>query len=159
MEPMQPSPVLPSGDLSQPSLSDLAASTNEMLELAINEVAHRAFNLGCMIGLLPAVIFAAVIFLSTGFSLIGTALAVVLGVVSAIAFANLAAMITRNNTARRIYRDTILPEIEQSLRTAGIERQFFDLAARESLAPSAALYPFLNPSVSHDTNITDGEND
>lgn len=153
-------PSIPSsGDTPTFSLAGLAESANERLEHAVNEATHQAFNLGCLIGLLPAAIFAVVIFLSTGFSFIGTAMAVVIGIVSAIAFANLAAMITRNNTLRRTYRDVILPELEQSLTHAGIDRHVFDLAARESLSPSAALYPFVGPPAETITNTPDGEED
>jgi hypothetical protein len=156
---MHPTSFTSSGETPIFSPTELAESANEKLEQAVNEATHRAFNLGCLVGLLPAVIFALVIFLSTGFSFIGTAMAVVLGIVSAMAFANLAAMITRNNTVRNTYTNMILPEIEQSLSNAGVERQVFDQAARESLSPSAALYPFVGPAIPDAPIPSDGEDD
>jgi hypothetical protein len=125
------------------SLPEMAQDANTRLENTIGDATQQAFNLGCLIGMMPAVIFSVVIFLATGFSLIGASMAVVLGVVSAIAFANLAAMITRQNTMKRAYRETINPGINNTLQAAGIARSDFDRVARETLPPSAPLVVFL----------------
>jgi hypothetical protein len=126
-------------------LVKLAEATNAELEEAVNQATHQAFNLGCLLGLLPAVIFAVVIFLVSGFSLIGSLMAIVLGLTGAIAFANLAAMITRRNTANRKYQNEVAPSLARRLAEAGFTRAEFDLAARQTLSPTAPLSAFIQP--------------
>lgn len=123
--------------------AQLAISANEALDSAVNQATHQAFNLGCLIGLLPAAIFSLVMFFITGFSLIGAFMAIIIGIIGAIAFANLAAMFTRRNTTRRVYRDTIAPNIERTLKANGVSRADFDNSAGETLDSSAPLYEFL----------------
>ena len=124
-------------------LAELAEIENARLEEAASAVTHQAFNLGCFVGLLPGGIFVLVTFLLTGFSLIGAAIALVLILVGLIAFANLAAMLARRNTIRRVYRDESSGEIERALEAANLSRDQFDQVARRVLPPQAALYSFL----------------
>lgn len=133
----------PADDASEFNLVGLADRANETLETAVNEAAHQAFNLGCLIGLLPALLFAFITFLITGFSIIGAFVVVVLSITGTIAFANLAAMVTRRNTLKRVYRDIVEPEINRSLHRAGIARLQFDEAASLYLAPTALLAEFI----------------
>lgn len=125
------------------TLADLAESANEKLEAAVIEATHQAFNLGCLVGLVPAVVFAVITFIIAGFSVIGVAIAVVLALIGLIAFANLAAMITRRNTMHQKYFREILPEIELILRQQGFTPEEFEAAARRALPPAAMLVEFL----------------
>lgn len=125
------------------TLSDLAEAENARLEEAASIVTQQAFNQGCFVGLLPGGIFLVVIFIVTGFSIIGAAIALVLIIIGLIAFANLAAMLARRNTIRRVYHDQCLGEIERTLNEAGLTRQQFDEVARRVLSPQAALYGLL----------------
>jgi hypothetical protein len=142
IDPLSPTAA---SDPVSPALTGLITEANETLETAVNQATHAAFNLGCLMGLLPAVIFAVVTFLVTGFSLIGAAMAVVLGITGAVAFANLAAMITRRNTLRRTYHEHVRPDITRALAQSGHSQAEFEQAARQTLTPSAPLYLFINP--------------
>lgn len=132
------------------TLAGLAESANEKLETAVIEATNQAFNLGCLVGLAPATIFAIITFIVAGFNVIGAAIAVVLAVIGLIAFANLAAMITRRNTMRQKYIREILPEIELILRQQGFTPEEFEAAARRTLPPAAMLVEFL-PQLPNDS--------
>jgi hypothetical protein len=124
-------------------LSELAETENARLEDAASLVTQQAFNQGCFVGLLPGGIFLLVMFFVTGFSIIGAAIALVLILTGLIAFANLAAMLARRNTIRRVYREQSQGEIERALQAANLSRPQFDDVARQVLAPQAALYGLL----------------
>ncbi len=125
------------------TLAGLAESANEKLETAVIEATNQAFNLGCLVGLAPAVIFAIITFIVAGFNVIGAAIAVVLAVIGLIAFANLAAMITRRNTMRQKYIREILPEIELALRQHGFTSEEFETVARQTLPAASMLAAFI----------------
>ena len=124
-------------------LTELAEAENTRLEEAASTVTQQAFNLGCLVGLLPGGILVVATFFLIGFSVIGAAIALVLMLIGLIAFANLAAMLARRNTIRRIYRDQSQVEIETTLRETGLTRDQFDEIARRVLPSQAALYAFL----------------
>lgn len=124
-------------------LTELAETENAHLEDAASTVTQQTFNLGCLVGLLPGVIFLLISILLTGFSVIGAAISLVLILIGLIAFANLAAMLARRNTIRRIYHDQSQGEIEHALQQAGLNREQFNRVARQTLHPQAALYSFL----------------
>jgi hypothetical protein len=131
------------------TLTELAEAENARLEEAASQVTQQAFNLGCAVGLLPGALVLIVTLLLTDFSVIALALSVVLIVIGLIAFANLAAMLARRNTIRRVYREQGQAELEQKLRDIGFTRSQFDQVARQVLPPQAALYSFLaNPQIS-----------
>ena len=124
-------------------LTELAETENRRLEDAASTVTQQAFNLGCFVGLLPGVIFVLVTFILIGFSFIGAAIALVLMLIGVVAFANLAAMLARRNTFRRIYRDQSQGEIESVLHHAGLTQDQFDVLAHQVLPSQAALLTFL----------------
>jgi hypothetical protein len=124
-------------------LTELAETENARLEDGASSATQQAFNLGCLVGLLPGAIFILATFLLTGFSIIGAAITLVLMLTGLIAFANLAAMLARRNTTRRLYRDKSQGEIETALQEAGLSRDQFDEIARQVLPSRAALYTFL----------------
>jgi hypothetical protein len=125
-------------------VASLVETENARLEEAASPVTHQAFNLGCLVGLLPGGIFLLAILLLTDVSFIGVAIALVLILMGLIAFANLAAMLARRNTILRVYRDQTQDEIERSLQEAGVSRAQFDELARQMLPPQAAMYGFLS---------------
>jgi predicted lipid-binding transport protein (Tim44 family) len=127
-------------------LTGQAEAENARLEEAASAVTQQAFNLGCLVGLLPGGIFVVATFLLIGFSVIGAAIALVLMLIGLIAFANLAAMLARRNTIRRVYRDQSQGEIETALQEAGLTRDQFDAVAQHALPSHAALYPFVTIS-------------
>lgn len=125
----------------------LAESINESLEDAAGEASNRAFNLGCLAGVLPAGLVLVIIIFVTGFSLIGAAMVLVLTVMGMMAFANLAAAIARKNTLRRTYHDSLQPQITRELSLAGASQADFDLAAYSTLPAGSPLLQFLTPPV------------
>jgi glucan phosphoethanolaminetransferase (alkaline phosphatase superfamily) len=124
-------------------LTSLVENENTRLEEAASPVTQQAFNLGCAVGLLPGGIFLLAILLVSNFSIIGAAISVVLILMSLIAFSNLAAMLARRNTIRRVYQDESEKQIERSLEDAGLNRDQFNEVARRVLPPQAALSTFL----------------
>jgi hypothetical protein len=124
-------------------LTELAETENSRLEEAASTVTQQAFNLGCLVGLLPGVIFVLVSYILFGFSMIGAAIALVLMLTGLIAFANLAALLARRNTIRRVYCEQSQAEIEKSLLGAGLTRHQFDEIARQVLSSRSPLHTFL----------------
>ena len=124
-------------------LTELAETENARLEDAASTVTQQAFNLGCLVGLLPGGIFVVATFFLIGISVIGAAIALVLMLIGVIAFANLAAMLARRNTILRIYRDQSQSKIETTLQEAGLSRDQFNEIARQVLPSQAALYVFI----------------
>ena len=124
-------------------LTELAEAENRRLEDAASTVTQQAFNLGCAVGLLPGGIFVLVSYILIGFSMIGAAIALVLMLIGLVALANLAAMLARRNTVRRIYQDQSEPEIEIALKEAGLTRGQFNEIARVVLPKQAALHSVL----------------
>lgn len=128
-------------------LTSLAETENARLEEAASPVTQQAFNLGCLVGLLPGGLFLLASLVLTDFGIIGAAISLVLILMGLVAFANLAAMLARRNTILRVYRDQSEGQIVQSLQEAGLSRAQFDQVARRVLPPQAALYGFLpNPA-------------
>jgi predicted lipid-binding transport protein (Tim44 family) len=127
-------------------LTELAEMENARLEEAASAVTQQAFNLGCLVGLLPGGIILLATLLLIGFSFIGAAMAFILMLTGLIAFANLAAMLARRNTVRRIYRDQSQTAIETALHKAELSQDQFGKIAREVLPPQAALCTLLPPA-------------
>lgn len=120
-------------------LKTLAETANEELEGLVNEAVNRAFNLGCFVGLVPAALFALVTFLVTGPSVTGAAIALLLAVLGLVAFANLAATITRRNAMPRRYRADILPNVEAALKQYGYTMAEFQQAVHQTLPQTSLL--------------------
>ncbi len=141
--PAVPLPPLSPEQSSQ--LEQLVEQANTTLENAASEAASRAFNLGCLAGLLPAAILLLSMAMVTGWSLIGIAMVLVLTVFAMVAFANLAAAIARVNSVRRTYQQTVQPEVASALSRSGLQPGHFAQAAHQSLPPAAPLLAFLDP--------------
>jgi ABC-type nickel/cobalt efflux system permease component RcnA len=86
-------------------LARLAEAENTRLEDAASPVTHQAFNLGCLVGLVPGGIIVLLMYILIGFSFIGAAIALVLMLIGLLAFATWRAMLARRNTIRRVYHD------------------------------------------------------
>lgn len=142
-------------DSSSVTPDQLALMANETIESAVNLAAQQAFNLGCLVGLLPMIAFIILTFLLSGFSIISAFIAVILGVISAIAFANLAAMLARKNTIPRVYHDIVKPRIAESLEQSGISRNEFASSALRIIAETAPLYEFITEYRTDDPNRLD----
>ncbi|MFM8320823.1 MAG: hypothetical protein ACKOC5_07905, partial [Chloroflexota bacterium] len=145
--------IAPDGALADAplDLQRLAETTNEALENAAGEAAQRAFNVGCAAGLTPAAVLLVAMGLVTGFSVIGSALVLVVTVIGMVAFANLAAALARANTLKRAYHEHIRPELARRLQQAGLQAADFNAAAFAALPPAAALLQFIDPPLPAET--------
>ena len=124
-------------------LARLAEVENTRLEDAASPVTHQAFNLGCLVGIVPGGIIVLLMYIMIGFSFIGAAMALVLMLIGLLAFANLAAMLARRNTIRRVYHDQSEAKIDRALNEAGLTNEQFNQIAHETLPAKSALFAFL----------------
>jgi len=128
-----------------PGLVSLVESSNQKLDDAGKESANQAFNLGCMIGIIPAAIIVLIGIIATHASWAIVAIIAILMVIALLGFANLVAIISRSKTMDRVYRTEINPEVEKFLLDQHIQRQEFDLVAWQSLPERAVLLKYLPP--------------
>ena len=125
---------------------DLAAfieESNKRLEDETMENANRAFNLGCMIGLVPAGLVVLLSFFLTKGSWIPVGITAVLMFIALMLFTNLAAYTARNRTMERVYEEQIAPTIGPKLSEFKIEEEEFSQIADDILPAGAMLRNFL----------------
>jgi len=123
----------------QESLIAQIVSWNEQLESAVNNATNRAFNLGCFVGLFPASALILLTYFLAGKSWVGAIVMLVLMALALVLFANAVAGITRQNTMKRFYQETIQPEIVQMLKRHPMDYSDFAALASESLASASGL--------------------
>lgn len=128
----------------QQALVDLAKTTNELLEGASQASAYRAFNLGCMIGIVPALLMGLVAYLTSQYSWIAAVTTILIMMVAVMGFAGLAAYLTRARRMDRIFHEQVYPEITQKLAELQVELPEFQRVAAEELASNAALVHLLS---------------
>ena len=128
------------------ALTQLAQDADQKLEDAGQTGASRAFNLGCSISMLPAVILILLAFFLSranwAFSLIT---ALVIGLLM-LGLASLAANTAKRNTIGRVYQESVEPEIRQALRELDLARSQFDNLANQVLPQRATLRRYLSGS-------------
>ncbi len=127
----------------QERLSSLALNANERLELAGRNSASLAFNLGCSIGLLPAILVVVLVFVLAHADWLAAAAALLLSGALVLVLANLAAYTARNNVIQRTYKEQVSPDIQRTLLDLGIPEQHFLEQAEQSLPVGATLRKFL----------------
>ena len=128
----------------QQELIDLAKASNEQLEGASQASAYRAFNLGCMLGIIPALIVGLIAFLTAQFSWIAGVTAALIMLIAAMGFAGLAAYLTRARRMERIFYDQVYPELSSTLAQKQIEMTDFQVLAAQELPSNAALVHMLS---------------
>ena len=84
---------------------------SENMEETAQSATNRAFNLGCAVGLLPAILMIIGTYFIAGKSWLGVVVMIVLMLLGLVLFANLAASISRRNTLMRVFRQDIQPQI------------------------------------------------
>lgn len=126
----------------------LLDEAEEKLQEAAQDSASRAFNLGFAVGLLPAALFTIVTFFLSKFSLIATGLIAAMMLLGLLAFSNLSAYISRNNTVKRIFLDEIMPEIEREVDRLELSNESLAGLADDKLPAGAILREFLITSKS-----------
>lgn len=129
-------------------LPALLVEAEEKLQEAAQDSASRAFNLGFAVGLLPAALFTIATFILSKFSLIATGLIAAMMLLGLLAFSNLSAYISRNNTVKRIFLDEIRPEIEREADRLELSDESLAGLAHDKLPAGAILREFLITSES-----------
>lgn len=127
-------------------LSELAASLNEKLENAGQSAANQAFNLGCSVAVIPALIVMLIVYIVARSNWISIGGALVIVLLAVIGFANFAAYRARTNTIARTYQRDIHPEIVRTLNKMELDLSGFNQAAREVLPVNAVLLRHLGPA-------------
>jgi hypothetical protein len=138
--------IQPSPD-QEAALSDLAMQLNTRLENAVATSSSRAFNLGCSVGLLPGFILVGLTLIITHGNWVAAIVISILMLMGLVLFANLIALITRNNVLKRYYSEEILPELKNRLLEMKLARSDFDRMARMTLPPTSGLLHFAEPSL------------
>jgi hypothetical protein len=125
-------------------LIDLAKTSNEQLEGASQASAYRAFNLGCMLGIIPALLVGLIAFLTAHFSWIAGVTAALIMLIAAMGFAGLAAYLTRARRMERIFREEVYPELTRKLAEMQVAMPDFLEIASQELPSNAALILLLS---------------
>lgn len=125
--------------LNEEALIEFATATNEKLEGASQASAYRAFNLGCTIGLIPALLVGFAAFFIANNSWVAAVATAIVMLLAVAGFAALAAYITRARRMDRIYHEQVAPEISQKLEELQVERPEFLRIAERELPTNAAL--------------------
>lgn len=140
--------------LTENEQQDLAAfidETNQRLEDETMENANRAFNLGCMVGLLPAGLVVLLSYFLTKGSWIPVGITAVLMFIALMLFTNLAAYTARNRTMERVYEEQIAPTIEVKLSEYQVNEDEFSQIADEVLPAGAMMRNYLSIHTFHYT--------
>ncbi|MBP1701278.1 MAG: hypothetical protein H6Q38_385 [Chloroflexi bacterium] len=125
------------------ALIEFATASNEKLEGASQASAYRAFNLGCSIGLIPALLIGFAAYFIANNSWVAAVATAIVMLLAAAGFAALAAYITRARRMDRIYHEQVAPEISQKLAELQVERPELLRIAERELPTNAALVHFL----------------
>lgn len=128
----------------QQELAAFIEESNKRLEDETMENANRAFNLGCMIGLVPAGLVVLLSFYLTKGSWIPVGITAVLMFIALMLFTNFAAYTARNRTMERVYEEQIAPTIEPKLSEFKIEEEEFSQIADDVLPAGAMLRNYLS---------------
>ena len=122
------------------ALAEMVSNANAGLEQAAQAAASHAFNLGCSVGMLPALVITAAAYFSTSRGgWVAAAITLVFMLLALAAFANLTAYISRKNTLRRIYRDEIQPQLAAQLSALNLTSADFEQFTQQNLPPEAAI--------------------
>ncbi len=127
------------------ALTELAESANEKLHKAGASQAELAFGIGCGLGFGPIALIVLVLLI---FKVINIILAFMLWLLAALALIGISTILSIQARARktdRTYREEVQPEIEESLRTLGLDRPAFDRLAGQVLSSDADLRKYLAP--------------
>lgn len=125
------------------TLAEFIHSANERMEIAGQSAANQAFNLGCSIGLIPAILFVLITFMMTKGSWLATAIMTLLMLLALAGVANLAADIARTRNIARVFQEDIQPEIIRRSEAAQLSQEELKETILETLSQHATLYKYL----------------
>ena len=132
-------------------LIGIAEEANESLEEAASRSANRAFNLGCLVGILPICAIVVGAFALTRFSWVGAFVMLVLMSLGLVLASNVIASIARNNATKKLYTSKIHPQIQNQLHEMNITEEHFTLLCLDTLPAGSALLQFLPPVTRSET--------
>jgi hypothetical protein len=125
-------------------LEQFLENIDEQLEESGRLTANRAFNLGCWLGLAPAVVLTAIVFFLSEGSWVVTVVSAVMILISLIAIANLIAYISKNKALKRTFIEEIQPQIDAEIRQMHISKTEFCDTAAGILPPESLIIQLLN---------------
>ena len=116
---------------------------NEQLDEQSSSNANRAFNLGCLLGTIPALLIVLITYFVSKGAWVPIVFIAALMMVAVLLFANLAAYTARNRTMDRVYEEQIEPQIKSELEARSLEESEFNNLAREELPEGASLLNYI----------------
>ena len=126
-------------------LDQFADELNEELRAAGSVAAEQAFSVGCGVGIIPVGLVVFLLYIAGVVKLILALFLVLLGVVALIAVVALLASQARDRATRRVYHESVEPQIEAYLSNTGLSRKEFDTLLFVKLSDRAPLRAFLTP--------------
>ena len=132
------------------NLDKMISEASERLETTGHASTNHAFNLGCSVGLIPALFFILLTYILTQGNWIAAVIMGLLMLLALLGFASFMASIARTNSVNRVYRDQIKPEIDSELMRLNIDQQTFYQFAVETLPEGATL---LRPILSYSEKL------
>lgn len=130
---------------------DRIVNLNEQLEEKTISNANYAFNLGCFIGIIPAVLIVVAGFFITGRSWLAAVIIAVLMGMGLMLFANFVAHTARERTLVRVFSSEIKPELVNLQDQSGFDEKEFNRLIDQALPAGAPLRNFT--LVDHDSNV------
>jgi len=132
------------GSATLTDLTEFILEINNSLETSAQVNANQAFNLGCTVGLVPALLFFFVMIYFVGFSVIVIFVASLLTVLMLIAFANITALIAKNRTIDKTFDNNVKLSIDEFLENQNITKVEFERTSVETLAPGSPLLKYIS---------------
>ncbi|MCC6955754.1 MAG: hypothetical protein IT316_03100 [Anaerolineales bacterium] len=131
---------------------------NDRIIDAANSATTRAFNLGCLVGLIPAALIIGAAFLLTHNSWVGALVMAVLMVLALILFANIAAGLANRNTINRVILQEIGPEVERTLAELHLSHEDLSDIARKTLERDAPLLDYVQKTSPAQVSTSSADN-
>jgi hypothetical protein len=136
--------VSPNDESESVDLETILHSANEKLDETGRINANQAFNLGCLIGLIPAALVVLLVFIITQASWLAALITGILMLIALVGLANLAALRARTKTMERVYATEVKPKLERTRQQMDLTPAEFDQLAWQTVPDSAVLHTFLN---------------
>lgn len=135
-------------------LEAILHAANEKLDETGRTSANQAFNLGCLIGLIPAALVVLLAFMITQASWLVALITTVLMLIALLGLSNLAAIRARSKSIERVYKTELVPEFELTRQKMHLTPSEFDQLAWQTVPESAILHTMLNRPKIDDAALT-----
>lgn len=129
---------------------------NEQLEEETNSSANYAFNLGCLLGIIPAILIVIIGFFLTGRSWLAAVIISILMLMGLMLFANFVAHTSRERTLDRVFYSEIEPKLSNLRGQTNFNNSEFKDLIDHALPAGAALRNYTGlTSMAQDQEDTD----